>query len=445
MARPKATDTPDLTKAVRLTVGAIERLTCPPDKEQAFLRDADAKGLRVRVTRAGAKSFVFESKLKGSTLRRTFGDVRSWTIEQAREAARELAVMVDKGTDPREVERQAIEAREAEQRAAQAAALTVGEVWPIYLAKGRPKRKAAWKPRYLADMHAMALPGGEKKKRGEGTTRPGPLYPLMGLALAEVTEDTLTAWFDREAEAGPHQATRALMMFRGFLRWCSARPEYRHLTKREAGSAPAIIENLPSAKRRTDKLLKEQIGGWWSAVTQLPSLTQSVYLRALLLTGARREEVAALKWADVDFRWKKLTLADKYEATRTIPLGPYMAHMLAGLPRTSAWVFPANSASGHLEDARTGMDKAQNEAEVGHLTFHGLRRTFTQTARRVVPAGAAAQIQGHAQTAVAEGYNILTLDELRPYLETIEGHFLELAGVTFERKAEPGKLALVAA
>jgi hypothetical protein len=49
----------------------------------------------------------------------------------------------------------------------------LGDVWPLYLEQGRPKRKDAWKPRYLADLNAMALPGGEKKKRGQGTTRPG--------------------------------------------------------------------------------------------------------------------------------------------------------------------------------------------------------------------------------------------------------------------------------
>ena len=59
------------------------------------------------------------------------------------------------------------------------------------------------------------------------------------------------------------------------------------------------------------------------------------HLRALLLTGARREEVAALKWADVDFQWRKLTIADKVDATRTIPLTPYLAQLLATLPRSN--------------------------------------------------------------------------------------------------------------
>ena len=446
MARPKKTDAPDTAKAIELTAGAIERLTCRTDtKAQAFLRDTKAPGLRVRVTNTGAKSFVFEAKLNRSTIRRTIGDVKVWSIEQARTEARRLAVMLDNGTDPREVARQQHAEREAEHQRQKAAAVTVGDVWPLYLEQGRPKRKDAWTPRYLADLKAMAAPGGEKKKRGQGTTRPGPLFPLMALALGDVTEDALTLWFDREAVAGRHQATRALMMFRGFLRWCAARPEYRKLADRDAGRAPAILENLPPAKRRTDKLLKEQVTGWWAAVEQLNNRTASAYLRALLLTGARREEVAALKWADVDFQWRKLTLADKVDATRTIPLSPYMAHMLATLPRVGAYVFASASKSGHIVDARDSMDKAVSEAGVGHLTFHGLRRTFTQTGRGVVPAGIVAQIQGHKSSATAEGYDIRTLDELGPELERIEAHILSLAGVTFDRKSEPGKLALVAA
>ena len=445
MARPKKSDAPDLAERINLTAGAIERLTCPAGKQQAFMRDSEAPGLRVRVTAAGAKSFVYEAKLDRQTIRRTIGDVKLWSIEQARAEARRLAVVLDSGQDPREIERQQQAERAAAKAAATAKALTVGDVWPLYLESGKPKRKDAWKPRYRADLEAMAAPGGEKKKRVQWLTRPGPLFPLMALALGDVTEDALTVWFDREALTSRHQATRALMMFRGFLRWCAARPEYRKLADRDAGRAPAIMESLPPAKRRTDKLLREQVTGWWAAVEQLSNRTASAYLRALLLTGARREEVAALKWADVDFQWRKLTLADKVDATRTIPLSSYMAHMLTTLPRVGPYVFASASKSGHIVDARDSMDKAVNEAGVGYLTFHGLRRTFTQTGRGVVPAGIVAQIQGHKSSATAEGYDIRTLDELRPELERIEAHILALAGVQFDAQAEPGKLRVVSA
>jgi integrase len=290
----------------------------------------------------------------------------------------------------------------------------------------------------------MAVPGGEKKKRGQGVTRPGPLYPLLALPLAGVNEDTLKGWYDREAEAGKHQAARALMMFRGFLRWCAARPEYRSLTDRDAGKAPAILESLPPNTRRTDALDTAQIAGWWAGTEQLSNRTASVYLRALLLTGARREEMAALRWQDVDFRWRKLTIADKVEMTRTIPLTPYLAQLLATLPRVGPYVFASTGKAGRITDARASHDQVLEHAQVKHLTFHGLRRTYIRQARNIAPAGVPAQMVGHTPSAVADGYAILTLDELRPHAECVEAYILSLAGVQFEARAEPGVLRVVA-
>lgn len=65
----------------------------------------------------------------------------------------------------------------------------------------------------------------------------------------------------------------------------------------------------------------------------------AAYLQALLLTGARREELAGLAWSDVDFRWKSAAIKDKVDGERTIPLTPYVASLLAGLPRRNQWVF----------------------------------------------------------------------------------------------------------
>ena len=82
---------------------------------------------------------------------------------------------------------------------ATAQSVTVADVWPRYLVEGKPKRRDAFKPGYLADLKVMATAGGEKKKRGEGVTRPGPLFPLMGLALPRISEDVLSDWFNTEA------------------------------------------------------------------------------------------------------------------------------------------------------------------------------------------------------------------------------------------------------
>ena len=429
---------------IAFTAGRVSGFKCPPDKKQAFLWDATAPGLGLRATPAGKPAYVFQSVYQGKDLRITIGSPAAWSIPDAQAKARELQRLIDEGKDPRDLKREALAAHAEKQAAAAAQALTVGEVWPLYLENGKPKRRDSWKPRYRADLEAMAAPGGEKKKRGQGTTRPGPLYPLLALPLAGVNEDTLKSWYDREALTGKHQAARALMMFRGFLRWCAARPEYRELTDREAGKAAAIVESLPSSTRRTDALEAAQVLGWWAGVEQLSNRTASAYLRALLLTGARREELAALTWANVDFQWRKLTIADKVDITRTIPLSPYMAQMLATLPRLGSYVFASTGKAGRITDTRSSHAQALKHAGINHLTVHGLRRSFSLLGEAAgAPAGAIAQVMGHKPSATAEGYRPRSIDALRPFLEQIEAHILNLAGVQFDAQAEPGKLRAI--
>lgn len=106
----------------RLTLQRIANFTCSADRSQAFLWDTEAPRLAVRATKAGAKSFIFESKLNRHTVRTTIGDVRAWLLDDARAEARRLQTLVDQGTDPREVRREKAEAQAAAKaaRAAQA-------------------------------------------------------------------------------------------------------------------------------------------------------------------------------------------------------------------------------------------------------------------------------------------------------------------------------------
>ena len=432
---------------VAFTAGRVNGFKCPPDKAQAFLWDLTAKGLGLRATPAGKPSYVFQAVFQGKDIRVTIGSPDAWTIPLAQEKARELQRLIDEGKDPRSLKAAALAQvqAKAEQVAAETAqAVTVGDIWPRYLAEGHPKRKDAWKPGYRVSLDVMAAPGGVPKKRGQGLTRPGPIYPLLALTLVDVTEDALQIWFENEAKASKHQAARALMMFRGFLRWCAARPEYRKLIDRDAGKAPAILENLPGNKKRTDAIEAAQLPGWWQGVDQLSNRTASVYLKALVLTGARKEELAGLTWANVDFQWRKLTIADKVEQTRTIPLTPYLAQLLATLPRRNEFVF-ASARAGRISDTRSSHAKALQSAGIDTLTIHGLRRSFSLLGEAAgAPAGAIAQVMGHKPSATAEGYRPRSVDALRPFLERIEAHILEQAGIVFDTKAEPGKLRVVA-
>jgi integrase len=430
---------------IAFTAGRVAGFKCPAGKAQAFLWDVTAPGLGLRATPAGKPAYVFQGEFQQKTIRITIGNPAAWSIPQAQEKARELQRQIDDGHDPRDLKRDVLAAAIEKKTAATAQAVTVGDVWPRYLDEGKPKRKDAFKPRYRADLEAMAAPGGVKKVRGQGVTRPGPLYPLLALALSQVNEDTLKSWFDREAKTGKHQAARALMMFRGFMRWCSARAEYRALVDRDAGRAAAIVEALPQVTKRTDCLEAAQLPGWFAGADKLGNRTIATYLKALLITGSRREEMAGLRWADVDFRWNRLTLADKVDATRVIPLTPYLANELATLPRINEFVFASNAKGGRITEPRASHAKVMLEAGITTLTIHGLRRSFSLLGESAgAPAGAIAQVMGHKPSATAEGYRPRSVDALRPYLAQIEAHILEQAGVTFDAKAAPGALRVVA-
>lgn len=462
MPRRKKDDPIDLASSHGLSVGLIDSLTCPPGKSQSFLRDAAAPGLRVRVTAAGAKSYVFEAKLNRQTIRRTIGDVRAWEIPAARAEANRLRVLLDAGTDPRELEREQAAAKSAKEAEALERALTVADVWPRYMAEGKPKRRATWKPRYVADLKAAASLGGEPKKRGKGTTKPGHLAALMPLPLASIDQDAIRDWYSKEAKTAPIQAARAVAMFSGFLGWCATKKDLRALVQKDAARASELGDVLPGVNKRRDAVEIDQLPGWFAGTDKLQSRAAAAYLRALVLTGARREELAGLRWADVDFQWNKLTIADKVETTRVIPLTPYMAHLLGSLPRHNDWVFasvrrskatkaaPAQwvnaSASGRIAEPRAPHADVLADAGIPHVSIHGLRRTFSLLGEAAgAPAGAIAQVMGHKPSAIAEGYRPRSIDALRPYLAQIEKFILDKAGVVFDAsKAAPGGLRVVA-
>jgi len=172
----------------------------------------------------------------------------------------------------------------------------------------------------------------------------------------------------------------------------------------------------------------------------------SAYLQTLLLTGARPGEVLAMRWDDLNTQWKGLTIRDKVEGERVIPLTPYVHSLLAALPRRNEWVF---ASTRNKDTAQTepnhAHDKACKVAAIDGLTLHGLRRSFgTLSEWLEVPAGVVAQIQGHKPSATAEKhYRVRPLDLLRVHHERIEAWILEEAGVQFDTQAEPRKLHAV--
>jgi len=440
---------------VKFTAGRVAGHECEVGKKQSFLWDTDAPGLGLRATATGAKAYIFQAKLNGQAIRITIGAPKTWSITDAQAEARRLKVIIDSGQDPRQVkadglaEKQAArDTKAAEAAAAEAearrAAVTLADAWPEYL----KARKAKWSAGHYDDHVSMASLGGEDKKRGEGKTKPGALAALMPLKLSELSGKRIAEWLNNESEKRPTAAALAFRLLRAFGGWAADTAEYAGIVPADAFQARIVKDALPKSEAKEgDSLQREQLPAWFADVRKIGNPVISAYLQGLLLTGARRRELSGLQWSDVDFQWRSMTIRDKVEGTRVIPLTPYMAHLLAALPRRNEWVFSSPTAEdGRITEPRYAHTDALTAAGLPHVSLHGLRRSFGTLCEWVeVPSGISAQIMGHKPSALAEKhYRRRPLDLLRKWHDTIEAWILEQAGITFVPVA-PGLRVVTAA
>lgn len=447
-------------KKVNFTAERVAGFKCEPDKQQSIFWDGKTPGLGLRVTAGGAKSYIFETRLHGKTLRMTIGDVRTWTVGKAQAEATDLKAMTDKGIDPRQQRQERQAAAEAERRMARRHVVTLADAWSEYLEYGKTKRnkrtgEIGWSAAHTRAHAEMTTPGGEKKKRGKEETKPGPLAALMSCRLSELTGEKLAEWLAQETKTRPTAAALSFRLLRAFAGWANDTPEYKDIIPADAFTTRKVRDTLPKPETKEgDCLQREQLKTWFEQVRKIGNPVISTYLQGLLLTGARRRELSALRWDDVDFQWRSLTIRDKVEGTRVIPLPSYLASLLLNLKRInetpppkkikkeegaedwkpSEWVFfSKTAANGRIQEPRYAHSDALKAAGLPHVSLHGLRRSFGTLAEWLeTPAGITAQIMGHSESALAEKhYRRRPLDLLRMWHDKIEAWILEQAGITY--------------
>lgn len=276
-------------------------------------------------------------------------------------------------------------------------------------------------------------PGGEKRKRSKMLTQPGVLASLASVRLVDLTSELITEWAKIEGEKRPGRARLASRLLSVFLNWCTEHPIYREILTHNPAKNKTARELLGKPQPIDDTLQKEQLSVWFATVKQLQNEILSAYLQCLLLTGARPNEIAKLRWVDIDFQWKSMTIRDKVEGMRVIPLTPYLGQLLFDLPRINEWVFSSTSAaSGHLTDPHSGNYRVCATTGL-NISLYGLRRSFASLCEWIeMPIGISAQIQGHKPSGVREKHYIRRpLDLLRMWHIKIEAWILEQAGIEY--------------
>lgn len=412
---------------ISFTAPKIKALECEPGKSQTIYWDTKTPSLGVRITPTGNKAFIFQTWFNGTNLRTTIGDVDTWAIDKAQSEARRLKVLTDQGIDPR-IEKAKSQAKSKASRLKGTKGLIV---WEEYI----KARQHQWGERHKADHIDMVRKGGQKITRGlkkgqPKTKQKGILLDLLSLPINEITKDKILPWLKKEVKARPARARLALSALRAFLTWAGDQNDYKALV--DTTACDRLAKELPPKQAKDDCLQKEQLKAWFKGVRKINNPVISAYLQILLLTGARRNELATLEWADVDTQWHTARIRDKVEGNRTIPLTPYVELLINNLKRENKFVFSSLTAkSGRLTEPRKAHQLVIESAGISNLSIHGLRRSFGTLAEWVeCPAGISAQIMGHKPSAIAEKhYRRRPIDLLRMWHTKIEKFILDEAGI----------------
>ena len=148
------------------------------------------------------------------------------------------------------------------------------------------------------------------------------------------------------------------------------------------------------------------------------------YFLLAMLTGARRSALARMRWSDLDLEaatWRIPAEWSKNRRVLTVALPTEAVSVLRRLHETrgaAEWVFPANSATGHVQEPQKAWRRVLKQAGVEGAVLHDLRRTLGTT---VAASGAGAAIisavLGHMSSESAKSYVHLSAEMAREAVE----------------------------
>src|SRR5262249_28570771 len=190
----------------------------------------------------------------------------------------------------------------------------------------------------------------------------------------DTTPACVLAILARGADGGPPIAAhRVFAAVRKFFNWCAARDIL--------AASPCAGVKPPTAERARDRVLSDdELRVVWAAADKLGG-TFGPLVKLLALTGQRRDEVARMRWAEVDIKNRLWTLAParvKNNQPHEVPLSTATLAVLERVPRVAGSPFVltnggASPASGYSKGKRR-ID-ALLPAGMPAWRLHDLRRT----------------------------------------------------------------------
>jgi integrase len=321
---------------MKLTETAVAKLKSSKADEIVF--DDALPRFGVRLREGGSKKYVIDYRQAGVQRRYTIGSASNMTLEEARQRARKVLTAVDDGGDPA--------ADKAEQRVA--SGLLFAKVAHEYLAACSSSLRAKtlagysdnlvrqWKPLHKLPLTAV-------------------IKPVIASRLREIAK-----------ESGPVAADRARGTLSSFFAWC--------VGEGLCEANPVIGVNSFGSKPRERVLSDSELAAIWK---NCPDNDYGRVVKLLMLSGQRRDEIGGLRWSEVDFDKKLITLPSsrtKNGKAHEVPLSSEALAVLESATRhREDFVFGQGVAGfAGWSKCKLGLDA---DCGVKKWTLHDLRRT----------------------------------------------------------------------
>jgi integrase len=358
----------------KFTTKFVENVKPGPGRRE--IPDPGCGNLYLLLQPSGHRSWAVRYRRGGKSVKLTLGQWPAMTLLDARRAAIDAQRELGKGRDPARAK------ADSKIRADAAKADTVTAICENYL------KREGGKLRTL-DQRVSIL------KRQ--------VYPVLGSRpIGEIKRSEIVHLLDRvEDNSGPRAADVMLATLRRIFHWHEKRSDEFRSPIIRGMSRQNTVEH-----RRSRILDDDEIRKLWAATADGSPF--SALVRFLLLTSARRNEAAAMKWDEVvDGVWTLPASRSKTKTEIARPLSRAVLAIFDGLPHidgcpypfTSNGITPINSFS----DPKRLLDK---RSDVTGWRLHDLRRTARSLLSRAdVHSDIAEKCLGHSRGDIIERYD----------------------------------------
>jgi integrase len=410
-----------------MTDAAIRKLKAPADAPRREYWDTTTKGLGLRVSKTGARSWVMIVRsLKAgewTQQRVTLGTYPALSLADARKAAVEARARAKQGQDP-------ADSAKAQRKAMETASRnTFAAVRDEFLTKYRGRQQRRPAQRTLAEIKRVL--GSDLFTAW--TDRP----------LSEVTRRDVLDVLDMLVERGAEVMANRTLAYLGML--CAWAMD-REIIKTD----PTDGVKKPGAEQSRERVLSPvELRAIWQATAPTQANHGDLFegiIKVLMLTGQRRDEVAGMRWSEIDgATWTLPAIRTKNHREHVVPLSAPVLAILAerkveqeALRMRSDFVF---TSFGPKPFSGWSKSKARldGRATIAKWTIHDLRRTLvTRMAEDLhIPPHVIEATINHVsgvRAGVAGTCNrALYLDERKRALDAWASYVLRLVGETEER------------